>query len=499
MLDSFANWINGYLWAPALVYLAIAVGLFLSIGLKFPQFRLIKDMVRQLTKGSGSESGVSSFQGFCMALGGRVGTGNIAGVASAIAVGGPGAVFWMWIIALVGAGSAFSESALAQVYKTKALGEYRGGPAYYIDRGLKCKPLAIAFALATILAMTITGPTVQANAISTAFKGINLNVSPMIVGIIVAVLFLAVTLGGVKRIGTFASYVVPVMAGIYLILAIIILVVNAGNIVPMFALIFKCAFNLEAAFGGVFGSCVMMGVKRGIYSNEAGWGSGAHAAATAEVSHPAKQGLAQAFSVYVDTLLVCTATALMILSTGCYNVYDGSGAAVIEGLAGVEAGPGFVQGAIDSLIPGFGAPFITIAMFFFAFTTLLSFAVYADANFQFILEKANDKVKKAAYVGGCVIIAGLALMASMKDMTTAWNYADVGVGLTCWLNLPVLALMAPKSFKLLKDYENQKKKGLDPVFVPADIGFENCELWDEIVAEKYPDLLEAKKNAELQS
>ena len=496
MLNDFANWINGFLWSPFLVYLAIAVGLFLSIGLKFPQFRLIKDMVTQLTKGSGSENGVSSFQGFCMALGGRVGTGNIAGVASAIGAGGPGAVFWMWIIALVGAGSAFSESTLAQVYKTTSIGEYRGGPAYYIEKGLKCKPLAIIFALATILAMTITGPTVQANAISTAFKGINLNISPLVVGIIVAALFIAVTLGGLKRIGSFASYVVPIMAGIYLVLAVVILVINAGNIGPMFALIFKCAFNKEAVFGAVFGSCIMMGVKRGIYSNEAGWGSGAHAAATAEVSHPAKQGLAQAFSVYIDTLLVCTATAIMILSTGCYNVTAADGTAVYEGLAGTEAGPGFVQAAIDSFIPGFGAPVITIAMFGFAFTTLLSFAVYADSNIQYVLGHTNDKVKRIGYVAGCVIIALLALLASMKDMTTAWNYADVGVGLMCWLNLPILAIMAPKSFRILKDYDTQKKMGLDPVFVPEDAGFDNCELWDEIVEKNYKDLKEAKHQAE---
>ena len=496
MLNDFANWINGYLWSPALVYLAIAVGLFLSIGLRFPQFRLIKDMVTQLTKGSGSESGVSSFQGFCMALGGRVGTGNIAGVASAIGAGGPGAVFWMWIIALVGAGSAFSESTLAQVYKTTSIGEYRGGPAYYIEKGLKCRPLAIVFALATILAMTVTGPTVQANAISTAFKGIDIEVSPLVVGIIVAALFVLVTLGGLKRIGAFASLVVPVMAAIYLILSVVILIVNAGNIIPMFALIFKCAFNQEAVFGAVFGSCVMMGVKRGIYSNEAGWGSGAHAAATAEVSHPAKQGLAQAFSVYIDTLLVCTATAIMILSTGCYNVIDADGNAVYEGLAGVEAGPGYVQAAIDSFIPGFGAPFITIAMFFFAFTTLLSFAVYADSNIQYVLKNAPDKIKKYAYIGGCLVIALLALLASLKDMETAWNYADVGVGIMCWLNLPVLALMAPKSFRILKDYENQKKQGLDPVFVPEKLGLNNCELWDEIVREKYSAQLAERNRAD---
>ncbi len=496
MLNDIASFLNGYLWSPYLVYMAMGVGLFLSIGLKFPQFRLIKDMVKQLMKGNSSDSGVSSFQGFAMALGGRVGTGNIAGVASAIAAGGPGAVFWMWAIALVGAGSAFSESTLAQVYKGRVIGEYRGGPAYYIEKGLKLRPLAIIFALATILAMTITGPTVQANAISTAFKGINLNISPVVIGIFVAALFLLVTVGGIKRIGNFAAYVVPVMSGIYLLLAIIILVANAKHIPSMFALIFKSAFNMEAAFGGIFGTTIMMGVKRGIYSNEAGWGSGAHAAATAEVSHPAKQGLAQAFSVYVDTLLVCTATALMILSTGAYNVITEKGEVLFEGLKGVEAGPGFVQAAIDNLIPGFGAPFITVAMFFFAFTTLLSFAVYADANIQYILSATSDKAKKYSYFIGCGIIALLALLASFKDMTTAWNYADVGVGICCWLNFPILLLMSTKSFKILKDYETQKKMGIDPVFVPEDIGIENAELWDEITAEKYPELLAAKKEAE---
>lgn len=499
MLASVADWINGYLWAPELVYLAIAVGLFLSVGMKFPQFRLIGDMVTQLRKGSGSDSGVSSFQGFCMALGGRVGTGNIAGVASAIGFGGPGAVFWMWIIALVGAGSAFSESSLAQVYKLKVVGEYRGGPAYYIEQGLKCKPLAVLFALATILAMTITGPTVQAGAITSAFRGLNFNISPIVVGVVVAGFFIAVTLGGLKRIGAFASWVVPIMAGIYLLLAIVIMIVNANQIGPMFALIFKCAFDQEAVFGAVFGSCVMMGVKRGIYSNEAGWGSGAHAAATAEVSHPAKQGLAQSFSVYIDTLLVCTATAVMTLSTGCYNVIDADGNAIVEGLPGVEAGPGFVQGVINSFILGFGASFVTIALFFFAFTTLLSFAVYADANIQYVLQSMPDKVKKHAYTIGCCTIALLAFLASMRDMTTAWAFADVSVGIMCWLNLPVLALMAPKAFRILKDYERQKKMGIDPVFEPSDCGIDNAELWKEITAEKYQDLLEAKHEAEKKS
>lgn len=498
MLNDIASFLNGFLWSPVLVYIAIGVGLFLSIGLKFPQFRLIKEMVRQLAKGSSSENGVSSFQGFAMSLGGRVGTGNIAGVASAIGVGGPGAVFWMWLIALVGSGSAFAESSLAQVYKDKVVGEYRGGPAYYIEKGLKCKPLAIIFALATILAMTITGPTVQSNAISTAFKANNVGISPLVVGCVVAGLFVLVTIGGVRRIGTFAAYVVPIMSGLYLLITVVILIVNAKQIPAMFSLIFKSAFDPAAAFGGVFGTTVMIGVKRGVYSNEAGWGSGAHAAATAEVSHPAKQGLAQAFSVYIDTLLVCTATALMMLSTGMYNIVSEDGKLLFAGEAavkGMEAGPGFVQASIDTLVSGLGAPFITIAMFFFAFTTLLSFAVYADANIQYLLSATSDKAKKISYIVGCLIIAVLALLASMKDMTTAWNYADVGVGICCWLNFPVMALMSKKIFAILKDYEDQKKMGLDPVFIPEDIGFDNCELWDEIVDTHYADLKAAKREA----
>ena len=242
----------------------------------------------------------------------------------------------------------------------------------------------------------------------------------------------------------------------------------------------------------------MIGVKRGVYSNEAGWGSGAHAAATAEVSHPAKQGLAQAFSVYIDTLLVCTATALMMLSTGMYNIVSEDGKLLFAGEAavkGMEAGPGFVQASIDTLVSGLGAPFITIAMFFFAFTTLLSFAVYADANIQYLLSATSDKAKKISYIVGCLIIAVLALLASMKDMTTAWNYADVGVGICCWLNFPIMALMSKKIFAILKDYEDQKKMGLDPVFIPEDIGFDNCELWDEIVDTHYADLKAAKREA----
>ncbi len=312
-MSDFINTLNGYLWGPIMIVLCLGVAIIYSVVLKFPQIRLFKSMVHYLTKGSSSENGISSFQGFAMALGGRVGVGNIAGVATAIFYGGPGALFWMWVYALLGAASAFAESTAGQIWKTEDNGEYCGGPAQYIARGLRCKPLAILYALAAVLAFGLTGPTVQSYNIADSMRNA-FHVPPLVTGIVIAILFAVIVAGGAKRIGSFASYVVPFMAGVYIVLMIIILGTNITRVPAMFGLIFRCAFNKEAAFGAIFGSTIMWGVKRGVYSSEAGQGSGAQASSAAEVSHPVKQGLAQAFSVYIDTLVVCTATGLMILA-----------------------------------------------------------------------------------------------------------------------------------------------------------------------------------------
>lgn len=497
-LEKITGFINGYVWSVPLVVLALCVGLFFSVMMKFPQVRLFKDMTKYLFKGNtSSKEGVSSFQGFAMALGGRIGVGNIAGVATAICFGGPGAIFWMWMIAFIGAGSAFAESSLAQTYKLKIGGEYRGGPAYYIEKGTGLRFFAVLFAIAGVIANGFTGPTIQAYNIAEASKNA-FGVEPWIVGVIVAALFAAVVFGGMKRIGRLAEIIVPVMAIIYIILAVIIMVVNYKRVPEMFGLIFSCAFNMNAFYGAIWGSAVMWGVKRGIYSNEAGMGSGAHAAAAAEVSHPAKQGLAQSFSVYVDTLLVCTATAIMILSTDMFNVQnEETKSFLVEHLPGVAAGTGYTQAAIDTFIPGFGSAFIAIAIFFFAFTTLLSFAFYTDANVSYLVKGfKSEKGRKITVNVIRIILTGIILFGSVRSSGAAWNLADIGVGLMAWVNLIAIVFLSGIVRKIMKDYEYQKKLGLDPVFEPEKIGIKNAGLWNEIVKEKYSDLLAKKHEAE---
>jgi AGCS family alanine or glycine:cation symporter len=480
----------GLLWGSGLIYLCLGAGIYFSIRMKFPQLRLFKDMVQQLLGGKSSTKGVSSFQSFAMALGGRVGVGNIAGVATAIFYGGPGAIFWMWIIAFLGAGSAYAESALAQVWKEDIAGDYRGGPAYYIEKGLKNKPFAILFAIVTIIGNGFTGPGIQAFNIAetsqTAF-----GISPYVTGIFVSVLFGFVIFGGIKRIANVAGAVVPFMAAAYILIAFAILFINIKNIPSMFGLIFSSAFNANAAFGAVFGNAVMWGVKRGLYSNEAGMGTGAQASAAAEVSHPAKQGLVQSFSVYVDTLFVCTATALMILSTGKYNVANPDGGFLVENLPGVGVGPSFAQESINTMIPGLGSPFIAIAIFFFAFTTLLAFAYYTDSNVAYLFRESKN-LKTISFITKVVLVVST-FYGTIRTSSMAWNLADIGVGMMAWLNIIAIILLTKPVLATLKDYEQQKKMGLDPVFVPERCGIKGAEVWNDIVEQNYPEQLAALK------
>lgn len=488
-LTKFTATLNAYIWSVPLVVLALIVGLIFTISMKVPQLRLFKDMVFYLVKGKTSDEGISSFQGFAMALGGRIGVGNIAGVATAICFGGPGSIFWMWIIAFLGAGSAFAEASLAQLYKEKIDGEYRGGPAYYIAKGTGLKFFGILFAIAAVIANGLTGPTIQAFNVAEATENA-FGINPAITGAGVAILFALVVFGGVKRIGRVAEIVVPIMAGLYILLALVILGINFTKIPSMFSLIFSCAFNMNAFYGAIWGSAVMWGVKRGIYSSEAGMGSGAHAAAAAEVSHPAKQGLAQALSIYVDTLLVCTATAIMILSTGMYNVVnEKTGQFLVETLKGVEAGTGYTQATIDTIMPGLGSGFIAVAVFFFAFTTLLSFAFYTETNLDY-LTKGFKGHKIIVFVMKIVLVA-IILFGSVRSSGVAWNLADIGVGLMAWINLVGLFVLQKQVRTMLKDYEHQKHLGLDPVFDPQACGL-NAPLWSAIAREKYSGLNKKK-------
>jgi AGCS family alanine or glycine:cation symporter len=477
MLD-ILNSFNGLIWGDAMIFMSIGVGLLFTVGTGFVQVRLVGNMLFELRKGGDSARGISSFQSFAMALGGRVGVGNIAGVATAIYFGGPGSVFWMWVMGFVGAGTAFAESVLSQTFKEEVSGEYRGGPAQFIALGSGQKWLGALFAVTSFIACCITGPSLQTFNIADAMK-IAFGVPPIVVGIAISALFCVIGFGGVKRIGKFAEIVVPFMAVAYVIITVLVLAANYANIPGMIALIFRSAFNMEATFGAIFGGTIMWGVKRAVYSSEAGMGTGAIAAAAAEVSHPAKQGLAQAFSVYIDTLIVCTCTALMILSTGAYNVVGEDGKTmIIHNLPGIGEGAGYTQAAIDSLVSGFGGSFVAVAILFFAFTTILSFGFYTDSAVSFFF--AKSKHLENIQVGVKIISVGMILFGSVKEADLVWGLEDMGVGLMVWTNLIGLILVHKYVFKVLKDYERQKKDGLDPVFRPDALGIENAGLWNKI-------------------
>ncbi|GAA3537310.1 alanine/glycine:cation symporter family protein [Zobellella aerophila] len=475
-MSELVNAINGYIWSLPLIYLCLGVGLYFSIRTRFLQVRHVKEMVRLMFKGESSPGGISSFQALTLSLSGRVGTGNIAGVATAITFGGPGAVFWMWMVAFLGAGTAFVESTLAQIYKEKDdSGLYRGGPAYYIEKGLGMGWYAWIFAFATVIGCGLLLPGVQANSIASGIEnafGIPASVSAAVVVVMLGLIIF----GGVKRIAHFTQVVVPFMALGYILVAFVIIALNVELVPEVISLIVGSAFGMKAGFGAILGLAIEWGVKRGIYSNEAGQGTGPHPAAAAEVSHPAKQGLVQSFSVYVDTLFVCSATAFMVIITGTYNVMGKTGEALVENLPGVAAGPGYTQAAVESIMPGFGSVFVAIALFFFAFTTILAYYYIAETNVAYI----NRKIHRP----WLVFALKIALMASVvygavKTADLAWGLGDIGVGLMAWLNIVAILLLQKPALVALKDYEAQKAQGLDPQFDPAKLGIKNADFWNK--------------------
>jgi len=485
---------DNFFWSQIMIYGCLAAGIYFSVLMKFPQVRLIKDMVGQLLGGKATDTGTSSFQSFAMALGGRVGTGNITGVASAIFAGGPGAVFWMWAIAFLGAGSAYVESALSQVWKEEVHGEYRGGPAYYIEKGLKSRPLGIAFAVLTIFGCGVALPGIQTNSFAVAGSAA-FGLSPIIVGLVYTGLTAFIIFGGGKRIAKTAEMIVPFMAIGYIILALVILFVNFNKIGEVFGLIFSSAFNMNAVYGAVFGQAISWGVKRGIFSNEAGQGTGAQASGAAEVSHPAKQGLVQAFSVYVDTLFVCTATAVMILATNSFNVADpnNAGGFISEFVPGVEKG-NFTQTAVNTVVPGFGGGFVAIALFFFTFSTILAYAFYTDSSVAYIFKKnASGNGYKYGILLSRLAIVATCFIGAVGSVDVVWNFGSAAVGAMAWFNIIVIIILTKPGIATLKDYEEQKKMGLDPVFVPERIGINNAELWHSIADKRYSAELAALK------
>ncbi|WP_164108135.1 MULTISPECIES: alanine/glycine:cation symporter family protein [Sphingobacterium] len=492
-MEHLISTISSYVWSDFFIYFCLSIGLYFSLRTGFLQIRYLKEMVHLLFKKKKSKEGISSFQAFALAISGRVGTGNIVGVATAIFMGGPGAVFWMWIIAFLGSASAFVESTLAQVYKQKEGGEFRGGPAYYIEKGLGVKWYAVLFAVITILSTGFLLPGVQSNAINStitnAFEYSNTVISlgsfdmtVSWVGIVVVLLLIVIIIGGVKRLGQASEFIVPFMAGAYILMALIVIGMNFMQIPAIFKLIFTSAFSLDATFGGVVGMAIAWGVKRGIYSNEAGQGTAPHAAAAADVRHPAQQGLVQAFSVYVDTLFVCTATALMILFTGMYNVanrFDQSGHVVSllkENITGVAA-DGFTQAAISHHFPEFGNQFVAIALFFFAFTTIMAYYYYAETNVAYIVKGKN---KKTVIWGLRIVFLFSTYFGTIKTAKLAWDLGDIGVGLMAWVNLIAIVLMSKTAMKVWKDYVSKRKRGIeDPEFDPNELGIKNADFWEK--------------------
>lgn len=472
-MNELVSTLNGYVWSSALIYLCLGVGLYFSLRGRFLQVRHFREMIRLMFTGKTDEHGITSFQALTMTLAGRVGTGNIAGVATAITFGGPGAVFWMWMVAFLGASSAFIESTLGQVYKEKLNGEYRGGPAFYIERGLGLKWYAWLFAIVTVFACGLLLPGVQANSIASSAQTA-FGIEPTVTAALLAIMLGMIIFGGVKRIAHFTQVVVPFMALGYILVALVIILLHIDQLPGVMALIFKSAFGLEAGFGAIVGLAIQWGVKRGVYSNEAGQGTGPHASSAAAVSHPVKQGLVQGFSVYIDTLFVCSATAFMLLITGQYNVQAPDGTPLFTGIAGVAAGPGYVQTAMENVMPGFGNAFVAIALFFFAFTTILAYYYIAETNIAYINRKVKRPILTLLLKFGIIIAT---VYGTVRSATVAWDLGDLGVGLMAWLNIIAIVLMHKIAYKCLKDYEQQQAQGKDPVFDPVKLGIKNADYW----------------------
>ena len=459
-MEKVVSFINNVIWSPALVGLLIFAGIFLTIGTRFVQVRHLPEMIRSLfARKAGGSKGISSFEAFCMALSGRVGTGNIVGVATAIAFGGPGAVFWMWIIAFFGAATAFSEATLAQLYKFPHRTVARGGPFCYIEEGLHAKWLGVIFAVACFVGYGIFLVTVQANGMSSALSNA-FNVPPIWGGLALAFVLGLVIFGGVKSISRVAAIVTPFMALGYVAFSLVVVCSHIEAVPAIFKLIITNAFGINPIAGGILGSTIRMGVKRGIFSNEAGQGGGAVVSASADVSHPVRQGLAQSFSVYVDTLLICTATAFMILICGTYNVLDSSTGEMLVANAPALGNNyvSYTQAAIDSVLPGVGGRFVSIALIFFVFTTIMAYYFYSESAVIYLLRRKGGARTEAISINAFrTALLAAVVFGAVKEADLIWMIGDIGVGLQAWINVIAVLLLCRQVFSSLRDYEKKMK------------------------------------------
>lgn len=461
--------VNDFIWTYILIAMLIVLGLYFTFKTKFVQFRYFKEMFRLLGDGASGEKkegSISSFQAFCISTASRVGTGNIAGIAMAIVAGGPGSVFWMWLIALVGSASSFVESTLAQIYKVKDEGSFRGGPAYYIEQGLGSKKMGILFSVLITICFGFIFNAVQSNTITAAFNNA-FGFDRLVVGTVLAAITGIIIFGGVHRVAKVSEIIVPIFAVLYILVSLFVVFININEIPNILKMIFESAFGLREMSVGTIGGMILVGIKRGLFSNEAGMGSAPNAAATADVTHPVKQGLIQTLGVFTDTIVICSCTAFMIL------LYPGYSTA---GLEGIE----LTQAALSSQIGPIGNAFIAICILLFAFSSIVGNYYYGESNIEFI--SGNKTVLNLFRA----VVVGMVLFGSVAKVTIVWDLADVFMGLMAIINLIAISLLGKYAFIALNDYTKQKKAGIkDPVFVASNIkGLEKVSQWQAEKEEK---------------
>ncbi|MGL5573148.1 MAG: alanine/glycine:cation symporter family protein [Cetobacterium sp.] len=461
ILNSLINFFNDILWGYVLIIMLLFVGTYFTLKTKFVQIRYFGQMIKILGDSVGHKGGVSSFKAFCISTASRVGTGNLAGVAIAIASGGPGAIFWMWLIAIIGGASSFVESTLAQIYKVKDGEAFRGGPAYYMEKALNKRWMGVVFSILISITFGLIFNSVQSNTISLAFHEA-FKLDRTIIGIVLAVGTGAIIFGGVQRIANFSAAVVPVMAILYILVSLYVIISNISMVPEIFIDIIENAFGIRQAVGGGIGAAIMTGVKRGLFSNEAGMGSAPNAAAAAETSHPVKQGFVQTLGVFTDTILICSCTAFMVLISGAHKT---------EGLTGIQ----LTQNALSSQVGGWGNVFIALCILLFAFSSIIGNYYYGETNIEFL---TPNKTWLNLYRVGVI---AMVMFGSIGELALVWNMADLFMGLMAVLNLIAIFLLGKVAFEALGDYSNQKESGLDPSFNKNDIDMpygERVECWD---------------------
>lgn len=481
--NNIINSINDIIWSNALVVILVVVGIFFTIGTKGAQFRLFKQMFKHMFEKDESSAKIklTPYQAFAATVGCRVGTGNIAGVATAIFFGGPGAVVWMWLTALIGAATSLIESLLGSAYKDLYGNEICGGPSYYMERGLKSKFLGVIFAICTLIGPVFMMSALQTKTAVTALSD-SFGMSEFVWAISMVALVAVVVCGGLTRIGKVAEFVAPIMCAIYLLIGIIIFVIHIDRFPSVISVMFQSAFTKNSIYGAIFGSMVKWGVKRGLYSNDAGDGMGPLVSSAADCAHPVKQGLVQSLSVYIDTLLVCSITAFSILMSGSYNVTNAAGTGFItEGAPNIEYGVLYMQEAMKSGLGGeWAGGLMAIIISVFVFSTLIAYGYQADVSLRYLF----GKKRWTSWIGRPLLLLGI-FLGGIVDSQVVWSMGDTGAGLMAWTNLLAIVLLAPIAFRILRDYDKQRKIGLDPIFDPGTVGIDDPNgVWAEWIEKK---------------